>query len=215
MGKSTVVSVLPFALSEPKPGLFPSHYDVPAAPKGGFSSLIVEDGYHLVLIPLTDDKTPPMKVTDTSEKIAQSIIADYISSCLAISYDPREDGTLAIPGLFWLEGAKYPNQIEKEHSQKINQATRNTMAWFENLVKMADDDWSKTHQYKTITDIQRKACSFLNLEREWNYDVFKNQLTLCWSCKASVHPDAITCSTCRAILNNDLYQKNKERYANA
>lgn len=207
--------MLPFPLTEPKPGLNPSFYRIPAAADDGIGILVVEDGFHLVVIPMTDEKTPPMRVTDTSERIAQSLVDDYISGCLAISYDVDEaNNAVPVPGLFWVPGEKSISQIEKEYTSKVSQAKRNTRAWFKNLVMMADDDWAKNHQYKAITDLQRFAAKYLKLEREWNYDAFKEQANLlCWSCKMSVNPQAILCSNCKAILNVAEYEKNKERFA--
>lgn len=214
MGESTVVNTLPFRLSEPKPGLVPSLYEIPAAPaKGQVGTLTVHDGYHLVVIPLTDERTPPMKVTDTSERIAQSLIDDFVSACLGVDYEVRDNGTMAIPGLFWLKGDVSPQVVVSKHASQVESAVKNTVTWFEKLVRLADDDWAKNHMHKAITDLQRRACSYLNLEREWNFDVLKNLSTNCWSCKSVVNNEAIVCPTCRAILNAEEYKKNKERFA--
>lgn len=215
MGKCTVVSTLPFGLSEDKYGLIPFRYLIPPAPKEGISVLVVQDGYHMYQIPLSDDKAPPMKIVDLAEKIAEGLCADYIGANLAVNYEVLENGAISAPGLFWLEGALSVVQVTAGYGDRVKQARNNTMAWFQNLVKIADDDWSKTHQHRTITDLQRSACRNLGLEREWNFNVFDMTLTLCWACKTSVNPTAIICSGCKSILNIDEYNKNKHRFVTA
>lgn len=213
MSKSTVVSTVPFELEEPKPGLFPSLYTIPAAPKDGFSTLTVGDGYHLFLIPMTDDRTPPMKIIDTSERIAESLIADYIGSCLGTSYTPDADSKApAIPGLFFFEGEYSKKEIGIKFFENIEGAKARTRSWFKRLVTMADDDWAKFHQHKMITDIQRGACNYLGIERDWNFNILTAKTTSCWSCKSPIHPLAITCNSCRAIINMEEYEKHKDRY---
>lgn len=207
MGKSTVVSVLPFVLTEEKPGLNPSYYEIPSAKEKGLAVLVVKDGFHNVLIPYSDDKAPPMRVTDTSERIAESLILDYVTSCLAVDYE-----TGALPGLFWLDGEISEAQIKISYTKRLEQAVTGTKLWFQRLVKLADDDWQKYHQHRSITDLQRSACSYLNMTREWNFDVMTEGNRLCWGCKAAVHPAAIVCGNCKAIINMEEYQKNKDRF---
>jgi hypothetical protein len=210
----SLISTLPFRLEERKPGLIPEYYEILPAPKDGISVTGISDGHHNMLVPLSDDKTPPIRIIDLGEKIAEAIIQDYTLASLGIDYTPHEEtGAIAVPGFFWVEGNIVPSIAMKVHESKIKSAINNTKRWFERLVKIADDDWQRYHQFKMITDLQRSACKYLSLEREWNFDVFKNQMSLCWSCKSSVHPEAITCSSCRAILNMEEYKKRKDSYA--
>ena len=212
MSKATVVTTLPFQIVENKYGLIPFQYIIPKAEKDDIASLVIEDGYHLFLIPLSDDKAPPMKVTDLSDTIANGLIQDYTNSCLGVSYDPLENGAVPIPGMFWVQGEKYDSQIKKEFPQKVAQAKKNTVAWFERLIKLADDDWAKTHQLKTISDLQRNACNHLGLKREWNFSAFDQKISLCWACKSSVNPLAIICNSCQAILNKEEFEKNRANF---
>ena len=210
LAKCTVVSTLPFSLDEPKPGLIPDRYIVPAAAKDDISTLIINDGFHLVLIPMTDSKTPPMKVTDTAEVIAKSLIEDFTIACLGTNFVPDHNGMVAKPGLFWVEGAKQAFQIKKDHAKELEIARNNTIAWFGNLVRMADDDWTKFHSHRMITDLQRTAARYLGMEgREWNFDAREVANNVCWACKSPINPTAIICHSCKAILNQDEYNKRK------
>lgn len=210
MSKVTLVSTLPFKLTEHKPGLNPSYYEVPAAEYNDISTIVIEDGFHLLLIPLTDSKVPPMRITDTAEQIAASLIRDYVSAKLAIDLE-----TGAIPGLFWVEGKMSTLEIKQRFPHKVEVALHQTTLWFENLVKLADDDWAKSKQHRSISGEQRDACNFLNLEREWNFSAQAELNNLCFACKSVVHPEAIICSVCKAILNQVAYDKKKSQFVGA
>jgi len=209
----TVVSVLPFALFEPKPGLIPDLYQIPRAKKGDISLLEVEDGYHYELVPYADAKMPPRRIRDDGKEIARSIIQDFISACLGVDHIPLENGAIPIPGLFSLEGSWDKLKIQIQRKDEINTALLNTTAWFERLIKIADDDWAKFHQYRFITDYQRAACNWLSLSREWNFTVFEANNSLCWACKKVVNPSALICQ-CGAILNMAEWEKKKDQFVN-
>lgn len=210
MAKCTVVSTLPFVLEEYKHGLTPHLYVIPAATKEIPGSIVVEDGFHLVHIPLSDEKQPPMRVVDTAEAIAKGLVLDYITASIFTDMQTRANGAYAIPGLFWVEGAFKPEQIKQQHADKLKSATNNTLAWFERLVKVADDDWERHRQLKMITDIQRAACRYIGLEREWNQDLLAQTSNItCWACQASLHPNSIICRGCNAIINRTEYDKRK------
>ena len=207
MSKSTLVSTLPFKLTESKPGLNPAYYEVPAAEFGDISILVIEDGFHIFLVPGTDDRTPPMRVTDTSSQIAKSLIDDYISANLEVDLE-----TEAIPGMFYLDGPLTADIVKKAHKDKIEEAKLRTHKWFQRLITLADDDWAKYHQHKAITELQRSACNYLGLKREWNFNVVEMLANLCWACKSPVHPEALICNQCKAIINSFEYEKRKNDF---
>lgn len=207
--KATVVSTLPFKLTEDKPGLIPPYYEIPPAEFGKVSILVVNDGYHSMLIPGTDEKTPPIKIPDPALTIANSLINDYVSANIEIDY-----GMGALPGLFAVDGEYSIKQITSIFSRQVEVALQQTYKWFERLVMRADDDWAKTHQHKSISEIQRAACNFLQFKnKEWNFNVVEMLQYLCWACKVQVHPEAIICSSCKAILNQVEFDKRKNSFS--
>lgn len=208
----TLVSTLPFMLTERKPGLIPEYFEIPAAPRGHIALEVINDCYHLMLIPLSDEKAPPVSIPDFGEKVAQSIIQDYIQASLGADFTPLENGAVPIPGMFWVEGKLNKEEVLSRYSDRVKIALGNTKAWFQRLIIIADDDWKKFHQHKMITDTQRKACKYLELDREWNFDVFEQKINLCWACKTSLHPDAIVCSGCKAIINKEAFEKRKDQF---
>lgn len=214
----TLVSTIPWNQEEPKPGLVPSLFRIPKAPKGGISTVLIEDGYFPFLVPLSDEKAPPIRIPTPGEKIAQSIINDIYSSTIAIDFEAYEDKdgkvVQAVPGYFWIEGKQSPLTVMSQHSEKVEQATRNMIAWFGRLIKMADDDWKRTRQHKAISDESRRAADYLGLEKEWNYNPADPQNNVhCPACQQQVSPLAIVCFQCNYILRKDKY--NKEAFATA
>lgn len=210
--QATVVNTLPFPLTEFKPGLIPDYYEIPAADKGDISTLTISDGHHLQFIPLTDDRVPPLKMIDLGEVIAESLIRDYVSGCLGVDYTPLSNGAIPIPGLFSLRGEWDAMKVKVQKQKEIEKSVNNTIAWFERLVIIADDDWTKYHQFRFITDTQRHACKYLGLNREWNFSAFDAKNSICWACKSSVHPKAIICNQCGCVLNEKEFEANKSRF---
>lgn len=206
MSKATIVTTLPFTLSERKPGLFPSLFEIPKAPQGGINVAVIGDAYYTELIPFSDANAAPRKIDILSIKIAESVCNDYMNSCLGVSYDPLANMSMRVPGLFAVEEAYDVTSVRKHFPDKINTALRNTVAWFEGLIKIADDDWQRYHQHKMITDIQREACKYIGADREWNFSAFDIVSNLCPACQTAVNPKAIVCATCQCIIKPELYK---------
>ncbi len=211
MSNSTVVSTLPILINEMKPGLVPSTFIIEPAPKGGFSKLVVGVSYHFVLN--NDPELPPYGIPEKSEIIAEAIVTDFKSSIMGIRSTPRADGSVAMPGIFWVPGEPSDETIRTKHKGLLDGAFRNTKTWFQELVKIADDEWNKNRQRGMITDLQRVACSYLGLEKEWDVAVLLSMSASCWACKSSINPETIVCPNCKAIINNELYAKHKGSFA--
>lgn len=210
----SLVSTLPFLLEERKPGLIPELFVVNPAPKDGISCSTIEDAHYNMLIPLGDDKSPPIKIPVLGENIAKAIIDDYIGASLAVNFTPSErNNAIAAPGMFWVEGVRIPAEVEQKFPEKVKKAKNNTIAWFMNLVTIADDDWKRLHQHKAISDLQRKACSYLGLEREWNFDIFQQNDNLCPACMTVLNPKALVCNVCKVVVNQVEFDKRKLQFA--
>lgn len=207
MSQTTIVNTLPIILRERKPGLVPSYFEVPAAPKGGISTLVIEDAFYLMLIPMADDKVPPVRVPVVSENVARSIIEDYLGANVAVDMTVMDDGRQAIPGVFALPGDLSAAFVTAKHADLVKKHIGNTRAWFERLVKMGDDEWFSTHQHRGITDTQRVAVNFLGLEREWGNTVFDVPNAVCPACKSNINPEAILCPNCKVIINAEKYKQ--------
>ena len=201
--RCTVVSTLPLELRERKPGLIPSLFVVPAAPKEGISILGIADSFYKRTVPMSDEV---IIIREPAEVVAQSIVEDYVNSNMGVEGEAK-------PGIFWVPDELTIAAVNTKHKGLVDQAFKSTRAWFQRLIILADDDWSKYKQRKLILDVQRIACNFLNLEREWNFDAILDSSSLCWACKSPVNPAAMICSSCKAVINQAEFDKNKARFA--
>lgn len=200
MSKSTLVSIVPFPIAEMKPGIYPGFFELPASRNNNPECLVIGDSKFFVEI----DENRTITVWVPSDKLAQSVVNDYITSNLAYSQEKN-----AAPGFFWVEGELTSEDIVKKFSTTLlEQAKRRQSNWFEELVKMADDDWEKTRQHKFISDMQRHAAKSMKLERPWlitpNID---SGLVACIACQSLISPNAIICPSCKMIINMEKYKQ--------
>lgn len=203
---SSVVSVVPFPIREKKPSLLPAEYYIPPAKPGDFEILHVERAH--VILQIMEERTIRLPVL--SEDIAKSIVADYCDGFLA-----RISGE-AEPGLFVVNGWPEKKEVSARYQTELEQATRKQNYWFKRLVELADDDWSRYHSHKMISDIQRYAAGSLKLDREWMLaQAIEAAASECPVCFVKVNPRAIVCSNCNFVLNEEAYAVVKGKFTTA
>ncbi len=202
---STVVSLLPIPLYENKPGLIPQSYNIPAVsnPLEQINTLIVARASFPVYI---DEQRPSIIVPEPSDRVAEAICRDYRVSMTHVNPGISE------PGLFWLKDRHGENDILSGKDApawgELQRYRKMQIEWFKLLVEEADEYWGKIRSRRTISDLQRKACKFLNLQREWNIDTeVAESMSLCKFCFAQVHPNAVVCPSCRGVLDMVRYKK--------
>lgn len=206
MSISTIVSLLPWSLTEEKPGQFPSVYRINRAPaKGEFGITVIGDAYFLEPVPFADEGTPPRRIDIISKRVADAVVLDYERAQLATNYEWEEGENFkaqALPGLFSLDGEHDHVSIQASSSKKVRQAVYNQTLWFSRLVKIADDDWNRYQRHNVISDMQRAACKWLGLDRPWNFDALQpNQMTKCPACLTIVSVEAAICYNCKVVLD--------------
>lgn len=202
---STVISILPVAIRETKPGLIPATYAIPAVkdPAKEVETLVVARATFPVYI---DEHRPALVVPEPSDRVAFAICRDYRVSMSHVIPNISE------PGLFWIKGALSSRDVliskDAELVEALRIAREMQIEWFKLLIVEADDYWNKTHARRAISDIQRRAASFLGLDREWNIDMeVSDSLSTCKFCKEQIHPEAIICGHCQGILNMVKYKE--------
>lgn len=198
MSKATVVSFVPFPIIEEKPGVYPGYFHIPPCRTEEPNLLIVGDSkYHVEIDP---DRT--VTVPCPAAQMARSIVEDYVISCLEYSVEHESQ-----PAIFWVDGELSYSAIEKTHKETIERVKQFQLNWFRRLVTLADDDWERTRQHRSITDMQRTACKLLGLDRPWIIPAANAKETkkLCIACRSVVDPLAIVCATCKAILDPVAY----------
>ncbi len=191
MGKATIVSVCPFPIRETKAGMYPSSFVIEAAEEGEVAILFVKDGWYNVRL---DDDRPPLKVVCPAEQVATSVIQDYAEAQLGYEADKG-------PGLFAVWDHLHAGQIEKLHGDKIDEARARQERWFRDLVLKANDEWSKFHQHRMITDTQRFAARSLKLAHEWVNPIPEAGSTVeCPVCTTMVPAKALMCAQCHVAM---------------
>lgn len=193
MNKSTIVSLIPFDIHEQKP-LYPGDFFIPAVKDGDIEVLVIGDSVSFSYI---DEHRGTMKIPVPSEEIAKAVVNDYENSQLART---AENG----PGIFFVPGEHTKQEIKLKFRDEVTKYRNRQVRWFTSLVKAADDTWEKTRQHKTISDIERYAANYLNLDRAW---LISPQMTKCVACKTTVEEGAVICPNCRAVLNKEAYEK--------
>ena len=202
---ATVVSILPYAIEEKKPGLTPGVFAMKAAKPNDFELLVVERCQHPVYL---DEARPRLIVPDPADTVATSIVNDHK---IAI---PGYVAGQSEPGLAWVPGEFQNNDEGKKlfagmHSAVLRNLNVLQTAWFVTLVRIADDDWARYHSHKMITKVQRIAAMSLGLtQKDWMLEQeISAALTKCKFCFTNVDPQAIICPQCHGVLDKTRYDK--------
>lgn len=201
--KCTVVSILPYEIREPKPGLNPGEFLIPASDGKVPTCLIISEGTYGIYL---DGDRGTLRARTPSTEVSRSIFEDYISSQLAVDNDAK-------PGLFALPGVIKPSDFETDEELKeiLADIFRQQNNWFERLVKMADDSWNRYHQHGAITDLQRYAVKALGRADSVEWMKTSSQVRMtdkkCPACRITVDGEAVICSSCGCVLNEEEYNK--------
>ena len=196
----TVASQVPFAIPNVhKPGLVPAYFDIPSAEKELVLFHVPEGfrGQYLV------DQDKWMSLPVPSETIAKSLVFDYIMEQICVIPG------IAEPAIFWVPG-DYSEvaDFKKKFAPQLVEAKQHQREWFLRLVQVADDDFKRTGQSRSVTDLQRYAARELGLTREWISND-PGMITRCKSCYSLVSTEAAVCFACKAILNPAKYAEFK------
>jgi len=200
MDQATLVSIVPVAINENKP-ILPATFYLESASVDKPATLLVGKAVNDIYVGEGRGHYGPdrsvIRVPVEADVVAAAVVKDWIEAQYGITLPD------SVPGFFWVPGHVTPAAIPDE----LAGAAHRQQNWFRALVKLADDDWNKYRQHKTISDIQRYACSFLKLERPWLLDAeITAALSECPSCFEKVNPRAIVCSHCRFVLDEARYQ---------
>ncbi len=196
--KCTIVSVVPFYIKEEeKPGLTPSLYKLPSSKDGKLGLLTIDEAKRAVFI---DGDRGSMYMHCPAEDIAKSLVFDYSIA------QPAQDSE-AGPGLFYVNGEFTDEKIVREkYKAEVIEAENRQKRWFIRLVQLADDTFARTKRLSLISDLDRTACRFLGLKREWLSDD-PTMMFNCPVCVTVVSNLAAVCFACHAILKPEEIKK--------
>ena len=189
----TVVSLLPWAIQELKPGLIPESYRVPQAEGGKPGVLHVKEARSNLYV--RDGKTYP--IHHSAEEVANAIVNDYCNAQLQADTEIR-------PALFWVLGKHSADEVLIKFRSELDKAKKSQNLWFMKLIRLADDDWERTKQHRMITDIQRHAARNLGLlTKPWMQNIEPIQFIKCPACSTLVEDTAAICPNCKYVVNKE------------
>jgi hypothetical protein len=202
---STVISLVPFPISEEKPGLYPPRYHIDPSDMKTPSLLHVGTANHFVYL---DESRGSLRVPDPSDQVARSIVEDYIEAQMSID-------DVARPALFWVDRKVTAEQVLEEFKVDIVRYLLHQKKWFLNVAMLADNDWSRYHQHNVISTFQRRCADLIGWnpkEHEWMAPMTTMKSTACPYCGVSV-PDRLAICTNGHIVNPKLHKEIEERLA--
>lgn len=193
----TVVSLVPFALTESKPGLVPGYYAIPASDTITPQVIHVHEAKHYVYL---DSGRGSLPVINSPERVANSIVKDYVNGQLAVKTDAR-------PAIFFVPGTWTPEQILDKFGTRCKLHLNLQKNWFMAIVKLADDDWKRYGKHNVISDNQRTAANLLGLRASDHPWLMMDQVANAVKCKAcfqNIEPNQVICHVCKAIQHPEL-----------
>ena len=197
----SLVSIVPFLISEFKPGIYPGRFVInPCLDPNKPEILQVGTSIHFVPQFNGDEELPAIVVKSTCKDVATAVVNDYMSGQMDVNEECR-------PGLVFVPGKITSKEFAVHHVQTLLNMKKYQSNWFGMLVRHADNDWNRYKNHKVISDNQRFACLALGLEREWLTPNFEAVPIKCPSCLTNCMPQAVVCANCRCILKPEEYKK--------
>jgi hypothetical protein len=148
-------------------------FHIPACPRGqAYALLIVAQRGDA--LDLGDGRRFPIAIS--ARQIAEDLVQE-----------------LTPHGVFVCAGARpIPEELE--------QAAAKRDEYYGRLVFEADQLWARTHNYREISDLHRRAALALALEREWAY-IPQQKMMECPVCAGKIKPNVALCRHCGAVLD--------------
>lgn len=199
MDKCTIVSIYPQAITENKPTLTPRTYTIGAGSYDNPAVLTIGSAsWWSDLVP----EQEPIEVTVNSIVIAESFVQDFVNGMVGFN------GIECMPGLFVVLGEHDVASIKKNHKDKLDRALRSQRAWFTELVRLADIDWSRTNGNPLVISAQAKmAAEFLQLDKTWMRDFSQLKKVNCIACGELRDPAYPICRHCHHVVDKAAFDK--------
>lgn len=88
---------------------------------------------------------------------------------------------------------------ETPTAEEIDRVEKRLVEVAKRLVFEGDQEWARSHNYREISDLHRRAVKRLGPEREWAYE--PTEMTACPACGERIRPGVAICRHCNAILD--------------
>lgn len=203
----TVVSFIPWELNEEKPGLIPPRFKIEKSDGKIPTITHIRKAFHFVYL---DETRGSLKANDPSDEVANSICNDFINAQLEVD-------DVAKPGIFWLPGLLFYDEIAKKYKERLDAVKEGQRRWFLNICRIADDDWNRYHKHNSVSDFQRTAARMLGwdpkehlwMDPEVVQKPFEGKTTRCLACNTELEGEPVICKACGCILRPSEYDKMK------
>ena len=207
----TIVSCMPFPVHKNIPHVMPSFYYVPEV-REVFSDLsVVHIGpatcYWYAGNELGPNGDGWINRPMLSREIAEAIVRDEIHSCINITAGHAQ------PAIAFFSGRFSKAEIVLSRHKELEDIREMQKRWFMELVRQADIDYAQMKSPGVVSELQRKAAYALNLRNKpWDIVAEVENVTACPMCQSIVSPKAIICTSCKYVLNEAVWEANKDRF---
>lgn len=200
---ATIVSIVPFEIEADKPTIYPGVFRIPKGDENSPSVLHVKEASHFVYMGADRGKSPFLRVRNSAFDVARAIIEDFIGALIGTTPYAR-------PGIFWVPVEVSGEEVPFKYPKELENAKATQRLWYEELVKMADGDWSKSNQnYRSITSLEVIAANKLGLKRQWAEEPKTVAISFveCPICRNTIDDGCIVCPSCHVIRKPAEYAK--------
>jgi hypothetical protein len=90
---------------------------------------------------------------------------------------------------------------EEPTAEEIANAKEHLIEVAKKLVFEGDQEWARSHNYRLLSDLHRRAVKRLGLEREWAYE--PAAMGECPVCGERIKPGVAVCRSCGAVLDRE------------
>lgn len=97
-------------------------------------------------------------------------------------------------------GVFVPSGDEPTEQESAN-AKRHLVDVAKRLVFEADQEWARSHNYRLLSDLHRRAAKLLKQDREWSYE--PTPMSECPACGERIKPGVAICKSCRTVLDRE------------
>jgi len=200
---ATIISIVPAKIESDFPGLMPGSVVIPPSSDGmeDVQAVQIGDPEFIHFVYQLEGKS--LKIEDPADKIAYSVCIDYINSQMEV-------GPGCLPGITYIQGAITAKEFKEKYRSTLAEMQQNQKRWFEKLVRVADNDFSRSHQHNHIPDFTRKIAAILKLDKAqhpWMYLAEEMKQIKCWACRSMIDPEAVICPICKSDQRQDLSKK--------
>lgn len=203
---SSIISIVPIEIREFKPAIYPGNFNIDACLDQKVPVILhIGESNHVVSIA---NQRNPLMVPTSSYRMAQSIVDDYCNSQIGLSPGAK-------PGLFFfqgkvtlkellVEGNLKDDDVRLDYRKGLELAREQQKNWFNNIFRMADNDWNRYKNHRSISDLARVGAKIYGVadKKEWMVEAnIESVLVDCPRCYDKIDSRASICKACGCVVN--------------